>query len=107
MAKTLILPAAVTYLGRLSAAGPSSRGVTHMCEKVSALADSLVDAIHDLEHAQHEAHQAGSVIDEAKVFKDSVIPAQARLRSVADELESHVADDLWPLPKYRELLFQY
>src|SRR6187397_937537 len=59
MAKTLILPAAVTYLGRLSAAGPSSRGVTHMCEKVSALADSLVDAIHDLEHAQHEAHSAG------------------------------------------------
>src|SRR5436190_7052627 len=48
MAKTLILPAAVTYLGRLSAAGPSSRGVTHMCEKVSALSDSLLDAIHDL-----------------------------------------------------------
>jgi len=107
MAKTLVLPAAVTYLGRLSAAGPSSRGVTHMCEKVSSLADSLVDAIHDLEHAQHEAHDAGSVIAEAKAFRDHVIPAQAKLRDVADALESHVADELWPLPKYRELLFQY
>ena len=107
MAKTLILPAAVAYLGQLSAAGPSSRGVTHMCEKVSSLADELVDAIHDLEHAQHEAHSAGSVIAEATAFKDHVIPAQAHLREVADELEAHVADDLWPLPKYRELLFQY
>jgi glutamine synthetase type III len=26
---------------------------------------------------------------------------------VADELETVVSDDLWPLPKYRELLFQY
>jgi glutamine synthetase type III len=26
---------------------------------------------------------------------------------VADELESLVSDELWPLPKYRELLFQY
>jgi glutamine synthetase len=107
MAKTLFLPAAVAYLGQLSAAGPSSRGVTHMCEKVSSLADDLVDAIHDLEHAQHEAHEADSVIAEATAFKDRVIPAQGHLREVADELESHVADDLWPLPKYRELLFQY
>jgi len=36
-----------------------------------------------------------------------VIPAQNALREVADELEQVVADDLWPLPKYRELLFQY
>ena len=39
--------------------------------------------------------------------RDKVIPAQEALREVADELETHVADDLWPLPKYRELLFQY
>ena len=38
---------------------------------------------------------------------DNVIPAQNALREVADTLETLVADDLWPLPKYRELLFQY
>ena len=36
-----------------------------------------------------------------------MIPAQNALREVADQLEALVADDLWPLPKYRELLFQY
>ena len=106
MAKTMILPATVRYLGELSAAA-SSKGVTHVTEAVAGLTDKLVDAIHALEHAQHEAHEAGGVRAEAKAFVDVVIPAQAALRGVADELETLVRDDLWPLPKYRELLFQY
>jgi glutamine synthetase len=106
IAKTMILPATVSYLGRLAAAG-SSRGVTSVAEAVAGLADQLVDAIHALEHAQHEAHEAEDVPGEARVFCDTVIPAQNDLREVADKLELLVADDLWPLPKYRELLFQY
>ncbi len=106
IARTMILPATATYLGRLAAA-PSSRGINAVCEQVSRLADSLVDAIEALEHAQHTAHAARSVHAEARVYVDDVIPAQNKLREVADELETVVADDLWPLPKYRELLFQY
>jgi glutamine synthetase len=106
IASTMILPAAARYLGELNRA-PSSRGVTAVCEKVSRLTDSLVDAVDALQHAQHEAHEAGSVQDEAKAFVTAVIPAQEQLRLVVDELETLIADDLWPLPKYRELLFQY
>ena len=106
MARTMILPATAQYLGQLAAA-PSSRGINAVCEKVSGLADALVDAIDALEHAQHKAHEAGSVQKEARAFVDRVIPAQNALREVADELETLVADDLWPLPKYRELLFQF
>jgi glutamine synthetase len=106
IAVTMILPAAARYLGELNRA-PSSRGVNAICERVSALADQLVDAADALGHAQHQAHEAGSVQAEAKAFVSNVIPAQERLRGIADELETVVADDLWPLPKYRELLFQY
>ncbi len=106
IASTMILPATAQYLGILNAA-PSSRGIASVCERVSGLADSLVDAIAALEHAQHEAHEAESVPGEAKAFVTKVIPAQEALRTVVDELETLVADDLWPLPKYRELLFQY
>ena len=74
---------------------------------VSGLADALVDAIAALEAAQHHAHDAGSIEAEARAFVDEVIPAQEALRLVADELETLIDDDLWPLPKYRELLFQY
>jgi len=106
MAKTMILPAAARYLGELSGAGKST-GIATVADKVAALADKLVDAIHALEKAQHAAHEAGSAHAEARSFKDRVIPAQNDLRDVADELETLVSDDLWPLPKYRELLFQY
>ena len=78
-----------------------------MRERVAGLADALVDAVETLEHAQHEAHEAGSVQEEARAFVDVVIPAQNALRVIVDELETLVADDLWPMPKYRELLFQY
>ena len=107
IARTMILPATAAYLGRLAAGASSSRGIAAVAERVAGLADRLVDAIGALEHAQHGAHEAGSVQDEARAFCDQVIPAQDALRAVADELETLVADDLWPLPKYRELLFQY
>jgi glutamine synthetase len=106
IARTMILPAAVAYLGRLGAAG-SSKGVTHVRTAVEGFTDTLVERIHALEHAVHEAHEAGSTEAEARVFVDTVIPAQHSLREIADTVETMVADDLWPLPKYRELLFQY
>jgi len=106
IALTMILPATARYLGQLGGAS-SSRGINTICEQVSSLADQLVDAIEVLRRAQHEAHEAGGVEAEARVFCDQVIPAQGALRGVADELETLVDDELWPLPKYRELLFQY
>ncbi|HEY3165536.1 MAG TPA: glutamine synthetase III [Candidatus Limnocylindrales bacterium] len=106
MARTMILPAAVRYLGELAAAG-SSKGVLTVCERVTGLTDRLVEATDRLEHAQHDAHEAGSVHEEARKFADRVIPAQQALREVADELEAVVSDEYWPLPKYRELLFAY
>ena len=106
MARTLILPAAVRYLGELSGAG-ASKGVATLTATVADLADRLVAAIDALEKAQGAAHHAASVHAEAGAFVESVIPAQNVVREVADALETLVADDLWPLPKYRELLFQY
>ena len=102
----MILPAAISYLGRLNAAG-SFKAAIHLSETLAGYTDELVERIHALERAQHEAHGAGDVIAEAKVFVNDVIPAQNALREIADTLETVVADDLWPLPKYREILFQY
>ena len=38
-------------------------------------------------------------------MRDAVIAAMEDVREVADRLEKLVADDLWPLPKYSEILF--
>jgi glutamine synthetase len=106
MAKTQILPAVAEYLSAISGAS-KSKGIGKVADKVAALADTLVERIDALEKAQHAAHGAGSVHAEAKAFKEKVIPAQDALREVADEIETVVGDCYWPLPKYRELLFQY
>jgi glutamine synthetase len=106
IAKTMVLPAAARYLAQLMSAG-TSKGISAVFDATAATTDKLVDAIHALEHAQHAAHEAGDVRAEAKAFHDKVVPAQDAVREAADALEVLVADDLWPLPKYRELLFQY
>ena len=38
-------------------------------------------------------------------FCEEVLPAMATVRKYADDLEGWVADDLWPLPTYQEMLF--
>jgi glutamine synthetase len=57
-----------------------------------------------LEHAVGH-HADGGAYAHAKYMKESVIPKMEELRKLGDTLEDHVADDLWPLPTYREMLF--
>jgi glutamine synthetase len=45
------------------------------------------------------------LMEEAVYMRDTVLPAMAEVRRLGDILERTVADDLWPLPKYSEILF--
>ena len=38
-------------------------------------------------------------------MRDKVLTAMIAVREIADTLEGLVADDMWPLPKYQEMLF--
>jgi glutamine synthetase len=79
-------------------------GVAGLAEEVEPLVEQLHAAILDLEKANdHEGPDGG--IKHAKYMRDTVIPAMTAVRTVADKLERIVADDLWPLPKYSEMLF--
>jgi glutamine synthetase len=51
------------------------------------------------------AHEGGDTLNHAKYMCDKVLPAMLAVRGYADALESVVADDLWPLPSYQEMLF--
>jgi glutamine synthetase len=106
---TLILPAAVRYqtelalnLGALKAAGVEADAST-LTEVTTPLAD-LRAALSDLK--TDLAAQAGeTALAEAEHARDALLPAMAAVRSAADLLEGIVADDLWPLPTYQEMLF--
>lgn len=102
ISKTMIMPAALEYLGKLSSdmaaakgAGVKSAALVAKCKGIAALADDLDKANSKLE---------------AVLKKEGTQPridAMNAVRSVADKLETEVADGLWPMPKYCELLFVY
>ena len=47
----------------------------------------------------------GDVGQRAEAYADQVKPLFGEVRASIDELEGLVDDKIWPLPKYRELLF--
>ena len=109
MAKTLILPAAYRYQAELAVGAAALKKLG--TEYDSSLLDSVSSAIGELSagitalSAALGHHGGDSTYDEAKYGCDSLIPAMDAVRSAADALEHLVADDLWPLPTYQEMLF--
>ena len=53
-----------------------------------------------------QGNDGSSLHQIAASLKDSVIPQMLKVRELADWLEGYVDDESWPLPKYREMLFQ-
>jgi glutamine synthetase len=100
MARTMILPAAVRHLNELRSAGLDA-----LADEVRPLIEQLHQAILALEEANANHPEGVSTLEHATYMRDVVIPAMAATRQVADRLERIVADDLWPLPKYEEMLF--
>ena len=50
-------------------------------------------------------HADGDAYAHAKAMRDGVLPKMVELRTLGDQLETVIADDLWPIPTYREMLF--
>ncbi|MGN6506820.1 MAG: glutamine synthetase III family protein [Tepidisphaeraceae bacterium] len=111
MAKTYILPAALRYqkeigesVAAAKAAGAASpAGLETLGTLVSAI-NELVSATTKLDKAVNH-HADGEPYDHAKHARAEIFPALTTVREAADKLETIVADDLWPLPTYREMLF--
>ena len=109
IAKTKIFPAAVEYQNRLAATSIAlqtlgKKHCTTVLDELSGLTADFQLKIEDLRKAiAHEAK--GGVIDHARYCHEKIVPAMAAVRDVADQLEGIVADDLWPLPTYQEMLF--
>jgi len=109
MAKTLILPAAYRYQAELAVGAAALKKLG--TDYDSSLLDSVSSSIGELSagiaalDAALDHHGGDSTYEEAKYGCESLIPAMDAVRSAADALEHLVADDLWPLPTYQEMLF--
>jgi glutamine synthetase len=106
---TSVLPAATRYQTELALnlAALREAGVTADAsglEEVSAPVAALREALGTLR--DELAVDAGSTaLELATAAREGLLPAMAAVRSAADRLEGVIADDLWPLPTYQEMLY--
>jgi len=101
IARTMLLPAATRHLAMLRASG-----VAGLISETEGLISDCVQAIHGLESVNRGENQThDDLLSHAKYMYDQVVPAMDTVRVAADKLEKVVADYLWPLPKYAEILF--
>jgi glutamine synthetase len=101
IARTMLLPASARHLALLLSAQ-----MGELASETETLVSGFVDAIRDLEGANLADNQPhDDLLKHAEYMRDNTIPAMEAVRAAADTLEKVVADDLWPLPKYSEILF--
>jgi glutamine synthetase len=99
IAQTMLLPAGLRHLALISEAGVSS-----LEGEIRELVDELIAALGELKEANAYPDDLEG-LEWATYARDNQIAAMAKVREAADKLERVVADDLWPLPKYEEMLF--
>ncbi len=99
IAKTMLLPAAIRYAIEVDAAG-----VGGISSELEPLINGFVEKIGELEQANIYPDGIEG-LELAEYARDKQLAKMAEVREVADALELIVADDLWPLPKYSEILF--
>lgn len=109
IAKTVIFPAAIRYQSELAKTCADLKAVgytfdTNTLDKVTALVKELQDSIADLKEVLADRDTSSHKVL-ARYYCDKVLPAMLTVRKAADTLEGIVADDLWPLPTYQEMLF--
>lgn len=115
LALNQILPACMRYqtevmanLKNATEAGvPKSAMKTqnHIVEILSTHIEGMYQNIEKMVAERQKAHQQKSTRETALYLCDKVKPLFLEIRSHADDLELYVEDKYWPLPKYREILF--
>jgi glutamine synthetase len=114
IAATQVLPAAFKHQATLTDAVKGLSDISTnkalvavqvgQVEAVAQLIADLRSALAGLDHAMEKA-ESDSLEKKAAAFAYGVSEAMAAVRDVCDKLETVVDDNLWPLPKYREMLF--
>ena len=74
-------------------------------EQISGYIDNLKADVQAMVEARRKANRIESEKDKAIAYHDTVLPFFDTIRCNVDNLELVVDDEIWPLPKYRELLF--
>ena len=110
MLRREVLPAALRYQTELGHAVSAVAGAGIDCKDTKTHLAHLVDLIAQLNRAIRaveaaEQRESASGEKRARHVRDKLRPAMEQARTISDQLEQVIPDDLWPLPRYAEMLF--
>ncbi len=113
VASKQIIPAVVKYTKTLAdavnavvAAGVDADVQLALLREVSGLLKQTKEALTNLEELDKEAEQKPEGKEQARFFRDAIVPAMEALRIPVDKLEMLVDKSAWPMPSYAELIFE-
>jgi glutamine synthetase len=114
MCMNQVLPAAINYqnilienvlaLKELNLGENSYEAPLQIIEEISQHIKTIRDCAYSMKNARENANKLDSK-DRAFAYCDLIVPMMEELRAAADHLEPLVDDEMWPLVKYREMLF--
>ena len=113
-----IIPAAITYQRLLldnafkikqlfdaeTAKEIGSEDLTSI-KQIAMHLNTIKSLVENMVKERHIANRKGSEREKAIAYHDKVAPLMEEIRVHIDALELMVDNEIWPLPKYRELLF--
>ena len=115
MVFTQVVPAAVRYqellsrnVAQLTAASIKKDKLSTQIALIERVSDYINQMVHETEAMVEERKKANKIADIKKraiAYTNKVKPYFEKIRYNSDKLEQLVSDDLWPIPKYREMLF--
>ena len=117
MAINHIIPVATKYQGQLvdnvykmkeilGAEGEAlSASNINLIRRIASLVHKIESGVAEMIECRKVANRIPGQYEKAVAYHDTVAPKLEELRTYIDDLEEVVDDSLWPLPKYRELLF--
>ena len=114
MTRRLIVPAVVKYSKFLSDALVQMKNTglavdvsleAGLLKEVSAQAAALRAALSRLEKLLEKGAAMTDVPDKAAFYEEKVLPAMSALREPADQLETLLGKDFWPMPTYTDLMY--
>lgn len=113
--QTQVVPASLQYQGILLQQLTQFRDLDLVNEAEGGQREYLIDLGEYLRKIQKDVEEMKGTIKRVEKrgdfrevaigYAEQVLPLMARLRKSVDCLEALIPDDIWPLPKYRELLF--
>jgi glutamine synthetase len=108
-----VLPAAVSYKAQLSESAKRLKEIpgvdttleVDLLKDLSNLSKSLYDETRSLMHSLEEAHHKLDEETMAKKIATDLMPKSFKIAQICNDIEEIVPEELWPVPKFYDMLF--